>query len=227
MSDLNVLTQKVVALLKDDSSKIQPEDVQRAIQTSLTRYSAHRPDEKVVDVVGNGTHDYTLPTGWVQDFSSVISIEYPIGSVPAELLDDDDFEIYNTPTGRKLRLKNDAPPATASFRATFSVPRTDVTLPQQDEDALVILATSLCLEMLANAWVQSSDSTLGADSVNYRTKSQEAASRAAKLLKLYKEHVGLKEDDGVGPASAVSSHELNYPGGGDRLTHPRRLRRLR
>lgn len=227
MSNLNIITQKVVALLKDDSGKISPDDIQRAIQSAINGYSEHRPDEAVKDIVGNGTHDYDLPAGWVHGLSWISRIEYPIGNVPESLLDSDEYYTYLTPTGRKLRLAAEMPPATASFRVTFTVPHTDATLPQNDEDAVVMLAASACLEMLANAWVQSSDSTIGADSVNYRSKSQEAASRAAKLLKLYKAHLGLKDDDTTAPASGIAELDQNYPGGGDRLTHPRWGRRRR
>ena len=68
---------------------------------------------------------------------------------------------------------------------------------------------------------------IDADAVNYRTKSAEFAARAKRLLQLYKDHMGLKEDDTATPAAAVADHDEKYPGGFERLTHPRWTRRLR
>ena len=227
MADIDLVS-LVTSKVKDDSGKISTSDLDSQISEALTRYSCSRPNRSTVDVIGNGTHDYSLPAGWIEGFSEIRDIEYPIGQIPALLLDDDDYAIYESPTGKKLRLLGDAPHASESFRITFSVPHiAPDTVPQNDLAALACLAASLCLEMLANAWIQSSDSTIAADSVNYRSKSQEAASRAKQMMKLYKEHLGLKEEDTVPAASAISSQEVDYPGGGDRLTHPKRDRRLR
>jgi hypothetical protein len=222
-----MMIDKIKTLVQDASGKLASTDYDQMLDAALKRYSKHRPDEKVADIAGNGTHDYDLPAGWADEFSAPVRIEYPIGSMPEELLDADEYYLYKTPAGKKLRVVSIAPAATASFRVTFTIPRTDLTVPDNDVDAVAMLAASLCLEILATRYVDTSDPTIAADVVNYRSKSSEAAGRAKTYLKLYKEHLGIKEDDTVPAASAVSSHELNYPGGGDRLTHPRRLRRLR
>lgn len=228
MSTLAEIREKVIGSVKDDSGKlINPDDYNAKIQAAIKRYSRHRPGIKVADIAGNGTHDYSLPTGWNDEFSVIKGIEYPLGDVPATMLDNDEFEIYQSPTGKKIRLLNYAPAATASFRMSFTILRTDATIPDMDIDALVTLAASLCCEDLANAFMQSSDSTIGADSVNYRSKAAEAASRGKRLMQLYKEHLGIKDDDITPAASAVTDLSIGYPGGRDRLTHPRRARERR
>lgn len=219
---------RVINTVKDDSGKLaDPDDYDRNVTAAVNKYSKHRPDTKVVDIVGNGTHDYSLPSGWIDGFSAVKAIEYPIGDVPDTVLEKDEHEIYQSSVDKKLRLKYAAPTAAESFRVTFTIPRTAATIPDGDIDAFTWLAASLCCEDLANASVQTSDSTIAADSVNYRSKTQEFASRAKRLLQLYKEHLGLKDDDLTTPASAVIDLDIGYPGGRERLTHQRWTRERR
>jgi hypothetical protein len=222
MSSLSDIRGRVVGAVKDDAGKLaNPDDYDRNIHGAIARYSRHRPDLDVVDVTGNGTHDYGLPTGWVDEFSMIDSIEYPSGDVPASFLDSQDYGIYRTPTADKIRLVSNEPSATETFRLTFTIPRTATTIPANDEEALVNLAASLCCEDLANAYAQTGDSTLNADVVNYRTKSTEFAARAKRLMALYKEHLGIKEGDSTSAASAVADFDEKYPGGSERLTHAR------
>jgi len=228
MSDLSTIRTKIIGIVNDDSGKLaNPDDFDRNISAALTVFSRHKPDIKAVDVTGNGTHDYSLPTGWIDEFSIIKSIEYPVDNVPEDFLDDDDYKIYQTTTVKKVRLLTYSPPATASFRVTFTIPRLITTIPDNDIDAFAILAAALCLEELANAYTQTSDSTIAVDSVNWRTKGYEFAQRAKQMMKLYKEHMGIREDDVTPAASAVTDLEINYPGGQDRLTHPRWKRERR
>jgi hypothetical protein len=228
MSTLADIRQKVVGLVRDDAGKLaNPDDYDRNIGAALARYSRHKPALKVVDVNGNGTHDYDLPLDWVDEFSNIRSIEYPVGDVPAALLENDEHEVYQAPTAKKIRLMNESPSAAESFRVTFTILRTASTVPAGDVDAFSWLAAALCCEELANAYAQSGDSTIVADSVDYKDKSYRFASRAKRLQQLYKEHMGLKEDDSAPAASAVADLDIGYPGGGGRLTHPRRQRERR
>lgn len=222
------IRQRIIGLVKDDAARLAvPDDYDRIISAALSRYSKHKPALKVADIVGNGSHDYDLPAGWSDEFSDIRTIEYPLGNVPASSIDSDEFELYQTPTAKKIRLINDTPSAAESFRVTFTVPRTASTVPDGDADAFTWLAASLCCEELANAYAQSGDSTMAADSVDYKDKSYRFAQRAKRLMQLYKEHLGLKDDDSVPAAAAVANLDLGYPGGGDRLTHSRRQRERR
>lgn len=223
-----ILLQKVQALTKDTDGKLSDTDWQNGILGALGRYSKHRPKISLADITGDGTHLYAVPMGWVEEFSQIESIEYPIDQNPPEFLDaDDDYALYVTASAEKIRLINDAPPASESFRVKFTVPRTEATIAQNDIDAVANLAASICLGILASRYIGIGDSTFQADVVNYRTKSQEATARAKTCLAFYNDHMGIKNDGTVPAASAVVSHEINYPGGGDRLTHQRRNRRLR
>jgi len=222
------LRQRLIEEMKDESGKLtDPDDFDNAIETALKEYSKHDPAELVVDINGSGTHDQDLPAGWIGEFSLVKTIEYPLGEVPASLLDSDDHEIYQTPAGDKLRLLNESPGITETLRIKFTVLRTVPTVPSKNIEAFILLAASCCCDKLANAWLQNSDSTIAADSVDYRSKSREAASRANSLRKRYREQMGLKDGDVTSPASAVIDLDYKYPGGGSRLTHRRKGRENR
>ncbi len=230
MSDLATIRGKVSGIVRDNSGKlVNPTDYDRNINAAIARYSKHCPGIKVLDITGNGGHDYSISllTGWNDDFSTVKSIEYPIDEIPAEYLEAEGYEVFEKPTGKVLRLNADSPPVTEKFRVTVTILRTDATIPASDEDALCNLAASLCLEELANAYTQTSDSTIAADSVNHRSKGSEFASRAKALMQLYKQHMGINEDDTTPAASAVADLDLKYPGGAERLTHPRKRREQR
>ena len=164
----------------------------------------------------------------MDEFSSIESIEYPIGNNPETLLDkDDDYSIYDGTAAEQIRLINDAPPATASFRVKFTILRTESTIAANDMDAVANLAASICLGMLASRYIGTGSPTLQADAVNYQSKSSECNSRAKACLKFYNDHLGVKEDGAVPAASAIGSTSAGYPGGGDRLTHPSRARKNR
>lgn len=218
----------VVKRVRDDSGRlVNPDDYERNIVAAIRRYSLLRPDRSVVDITGNGTKTYSLPAGWAEGFSGVKSIEYPVDEIPATYLEAEDYEIYQAPSGKVIRLLKDSPEATESFRVTFTIPRISTTILENDYDAVCNLAAGFCLEDLANSYAQSSDSTISADSVDYRSKSQEFASRAKRMVQLWKDHMGIKDEDITPPASAVTDMSIGYPGGGDRLTHPKRQRKKR
>lgn len=222
------MTSNVIGIVKDTSGKlVNPDDYSRNISSAIKRYSKHRPDVAVKDIASSDGHDLDLPAGWSEGFSVVTAIEHPIGNVPVSLIDPEDYGLYQSPAGKKIRLAADSLPSNDKVRVSFTIPRSATTVPDIDVDAVCNLAAALCLEDLANVYLQTSDPTIAADVVNYRTKSSEASARAKRLMQLYKDHMGLKEDDTTPPASAIVDMASKYPGGMERLTHPRWARERR
>lgn len=221
------LLKKIQGFCGTSHDKLDEVDYQNAVSAALARYSAHAQKSAVTDIVGSGAHDYDPPAGWVDGFSEIQQIEYPIGQTPETLLDAEDWSLYQSPAGLVLRLVNIAPDATESFRVTHTVLRATADIREHDLDAFAALAASICFEMLAGAYVGVGDPTLQADVVNYRSKSGESAARAKALYKYYKSHMALPDDNDSPAAAVVGSQTINYPGGQDRLTHPRRQRNLR
>ena len=124
------------------------------------------------------------------------------------------FELSATPGGSAINTSG-----TQSGTHTLRMN----TIPAIDEDAVANLAASLCSGALASNYAQTSDSTITADSVDHKSKGQEYASRARIQEQNYLNHIGLKKGD-VAPASIVKDFDIDYPWGGDRLTHPRKNR---
>jgi hypothetical protein len=221
---------KVDQTVKDTAGRLMPAERDLWIQEAVKQYSKHRPRNVVKDITGDGSYDYSVSTHltlWVKGFSVIKSVEYPADQREPVYLEEDSFLIYEKESGLFLRFLEDIPNATQKIRVTYTALHILSgilnTIPAVDEDALCNLAASLCSQALSSIYAGTSDSTIGADSVNYRTKSQEYQSRAKEQKKLYMDHLGIKEGD-VAPASAVKDLDLDYPGGTDRLTHPRKYR---
>jgi len=202
-----------------------------AISAALNKYSSHRPLIVSEDEVGNGSFDYalTLLASWIDGFSTIKSVEYPLDDTTqaAAILQDDAWQIYHKPTGKYLRLLEDTPAATESLRITYTALHTCTdaacTVPSYDEEALQILAASIFCEQLAAYYSQTSDSTIMADSVDHKSKASEYSSRARAYRKMYFDHLGIKE--GETPAASVTRDQDKAGSwAGDKATHPRRYR---
>jgi hypothetical protein len=201
------------------------------VQRALTRYSQDRPLEVVSDVTSDGTQQLDLPTDDDAVFdplaSLLRSIEWPVGQIPPEYVDDNDFRLYRTPDGYKIMLTADSPNAADNLRVIWTAQHaTDgSTVPDCDFNALVDLSAALAAEQLATIYAQTSDPTMSADVVNYRSKSQEYQGLAKMLRKRYYNHLGVDEsatgDAEQRPALAVGQQYLEMQSGVDRLIHQR------
>lgn len=184
--------------VKDDSGRItDPDDLISAATEALNRYSKDRPLEVVVDIPGSASHDCDLPTDWVDGFSAILQVEYPVDRVPAVTVDRADYSIYTSPAGKKLRILIAAPAADEVVRQTYTLPHSEDSLPSVDLEAVANLAASVCLRQLAASFGQTSDPLIQADSVNYRSKSDEFRRLADSFEALYKSHLGIKANDTV------------------------------
>lgn len=212
-----MLIDLVKGKVKDDSLRLtDTDDYQPAIDGALERYSRHKPKVLVVDVTADLEPGLPLPAAWVEEFSTLKQVEYPVGQQPPSLLDGADWYLYRAPQGWRLYLVGEQPAFGNTVRLTFTTLRNAGDIPAGDLDAVTYLAAAACLETLASLFVQTSDPTIQADVVNYRTKSGEAAARAKRLRQLYNEHIGVDAEGGVAAAGAVASP--NRPASG-RLTH--------
>lgn len=200
-------------------------------QAILQRYSKDRPREVVDDINGTGASLLPLPGGggdgdsdvWEEGYSVVRSIEFPTAQIPPSLVLDEDWQMYRTPAGMKIMMIADTPAVSDTVRITWTARHLadGSTVPDPDFEAVCDYAAGLCYEALAGIYAQTGDSTIGADSVNYRTKSQEYLGLAKAAKKRYFDHVGVDDSKGVevGPAIATGSMHENLIGGFDRMTH--------
>lgn len=190
--------------IKDDSGKLtDPDDLINAATQALNRYSKARTLEVVVDIAGNGTHDVDLPIDWIDGFSSILQVEYPVDQVPAEIIDRRDYHIYTSPLGKKLRIITKTPTAAQSVRQTYTILHSEDSVPASDIEAVANLAASFCLLQLAAAYGNATDSTIQADSVQRQSKIDEYRRLAKEFEGQFNHALGLNNDDVTSPAMTV------------------------
>ena len=202
-----------------------------AINMAIKEHSRHRPREVVEDIAGNGGFDY--PTSslecWTDGFSIIKQVEYPVNDdekIP-DILQDDEWMLYEKPAGNFLRFLEDEPAADENFRVTYTslhiCTDSGCTVAAFDEEAVQALVAAFFCDMLATYYAQSQDSTISADSVEHRSKSREYAARAKSYRKIYFDHLGIK--DGQTPAASVTrDQDKNASWASDRLTHKKKYR---
>ena len=81
---------------------------------------------------------------------------------------------------------------------------TETTVPDNDLDAVANLAAANCLRRLAAVYGQTSDPTIMADSVNYRSKTDEFRRLADAFEQQYNDHLGIGKDAPVSAACAIA-----------------------
>ncbi|HMX15547.1 MAG TPA: hypothetical protein PKD29_01775 [Rhodocyclaceae bacterium] len=192
----------VDAFVRDEALRLALDDKLAAIGLAVARYSQDRPRHLVEDVVSADGVSLPLPGGWTAD-SDLVGAEYPIGeSPPAAMV----CTLYTAPSGAVFRL-GDSIGAGATVRLTYTVLHTvsDVedTVRLSHREPLAAYAAAFLLENLSAAAINDGDPTIGADSTDRRTKSQEYASRARACRKIYDEAVGRSPEGGPAASGVV------------------------
>jgi hypothetical protein len=197
-----------------------------AIDMAARTYSKHRPRVVVEDETGAGTFDYAITAlaAWSDGFSVIKQIEFPVDDTDetADVLDDDEWQVYSKPAGDYIRFLEDTPAATESFRVTYTAPHsiTDAasTVKAADNEAVQALAAAIFCEMLATYFAQNQDSTISADSVDHKSKAAEYTARARVYRKMYFDHMGIKEGERIA-ASITTDLDPQRSWGTDGVTH--------
>ena len=197
-------------------------DIDSAITSALETYNKDNPLIKVKSYTGDGGYDYNLPSDWVDGFSGIVGdVEYPGGNQDPYFIAFEEWVIYQTESEKKFRFLNRSPSASETFILKYKAPHTlddsVSTIYSDDEEALSYLAASLCLMAIANRMAQSKDSTIGADVVAYRAKSDVFASRAKEHLKKYTDHFFATEP--MKAAIMIKEFDTGFLWGGSHLTH--------
>lgn len=222
------LIPEVKVLVKDGAQKLAAADYPSFLQRAVDAYSAHRPRVMVKDYNGDGsTYKLTLPSDWEQDFSTIQSVEYPQGDRIPTFLDADEYDVRNDTEAVKVIWLFDLTPASGKkTRVTYTIRHTlsDVTstIPGADESIVTRLAASYACEALAAIYAQTSDPLLSADTVNYRSKSQEYRDLAKQYRKGYDDRMGAAES--LQAAGGYVEWDTLDQTGFDRIYHPRRRR---
>jgi len=189
MSDVSTFRTIVNSLLKGDEV-LDNDDKDRNIQRAVEEYQRRRPLRKTVQLTGDGTRFFSVPSDWKEGFSFVPKefVEYPLGEQPSTYIDENYVRLKNTPSGIQFEFTEGTYPANGdNFYFTYytihTVGASSSTVYAQDERAVATLAASYCCESLAAYYGKTMDSTIAADAVAYRDK----AARYLELSEDYKE----------------------------------------
>jgi len=121
------------------------------------------------------------------------------------------------PMPAKLRFLK-ASPNSGTIRLTYTIPyvlnEQSSTLPDSAFMAVIYKASQLGCESLAAQYAKTSDPTIAADVVNYRTKSQEFSSLAERFRERYEAEVGRNRADGT-----IGEWDMPLVTGGPQLFH--------
>jgi hypothetical protein len=244
----------ITPVIRDEQQWLEVEEIDRFIeQTLLQRYSKDNPLVNVSDIPGNGTAFLPLPVAFPgqaavagppavaaippaygtfdPQFSFITQIEWPVGLIPMETIRQEDWNIYRSPTGYQLQVLSFVPMVGDIIRVTWTCQHAPdgSTIYQGDFYAICDFAASLCLQSMASRAAQFGDSTIGADTVNYRAKSAEYLTLAKEMRRKYFNHFGVNEGDKGeaqdSPAISTGSlHNIMGSAGVDRLVHSRYTR---
>ncbi|GAK43605.1 conserved protein [Tepidicaulis marinus] len=191
-------------LIRDYSGEIADADRDQALSLAVTRYSTDRPRTHIEAVLAGGTTALDLPQAWEENFSTLRALGIPgQGEIAGK--------VEQTITGTIIRTADTIRSGTnvhVSFTVQHVLDENDDTIPPADREAVASWAAALLLEQLASYYAGAKQSTIDADSVDWQSKSRDFAGRAARLRKLYQDHLGIDPKRNV-PAAAVV--DLNRP----------------
>jgi len=207
-------------LVRDDASRISPDQRDRAIGLAVVQYSKDRPRRAVEDIAGDGGRRLALPAGAIR----AEAVEYPVTDGTPVFLATTAWGHYNAPNGPQLVFTRTIP-AGAPLRLHLLRPHalTDAedTIPLTDREALASYAAAVLFDQIAATTSGDGNPTIPADAVNHASKPESFAKRAERLRQRYYDLLGI-DVKRTQPASAMAVQPLAASDGGHRLTHYRR-----
>ena len=232
-------TSRIETALQDTAEKLQPDDKDRLLSQAVLIYSKDRPRDIIHEITGDGTsYDFAMPGSWVDGFSNIIAkVEYPADDYqnPA-YIEDDEWTFFrklvSSVTTKYIRFTTFIPSSGKKARFLYTVPHTlndtTNTVTDNDIEAVIALAASLCFWALAAKFAQTTDPSIDADVIDYQRKSDLYATMAKEKLSIYNSLMGIGAE-AKGSAAATAGGEgkdldVIFPWGEDHLTHPMRQR---
>ncbi len=217
----------VTRILQDKDTKISSADYSLFIQNEATQqYSKHRAFKRTADLTASSAYDYELSvsnfTGWSDGFSVITRVEYPAGNQIPSIIPKNEWKVYENASTKYLRFLT-ITPSSDTIRCNYitphSVPDSGAsTIYAADEGAFCNLAVAYIAGGIARWYGQAKDSTISADAIDYRDKSDIWESRSKNALQKYISFMFPKE---IYPGVGVKEFDTIYGSlGYSRLTHP-------
>jgi len=217
---MDFLTEAKKLLKENVQFLTEPDDYKLALSVALDRYSKDKPYVKVQSYDGDGsTSVFDLPSDFLDLFSVILKIVYPVDDEIEYLLDPEDWTIRRTPTGLKLYLS--FTPAsgeqmwveyTTKHEYTYTVDLDDTkhlyanSVYSGDETAVLHLMVAELYGMIASHFAQTKDDNLGTEVIQMESKVEKYLKLQEKYENLYLSHMG-KKDKPRKAASGVRSFD--------------------
>lgn len=216
-STANVLA-SVKAVLRDttataDARLLTDAEITENITKGTYRYSHDRPLEKVVTLTANGTIYTDLPAEFTDGFSSILRLESPLDHIPPQWVDARDYIIQHgdsNTAAHKIRWTRVAPTSGDSIRLYYTTHRAyaananQTTVLDHDHFPVVDLIVSICAGDIGNKYARAHEPILGADTVDYGSKSKEWADIAAMYMERYRAGIGVSENEKPAASSFIN-----------------------
>jgi hypothetical protein len=217
--------------LRDTADKVTAAQRHAAIAEAVKDYSRWRPRVALSTITGDGSaYTFALPVGFEDGWSTIRAVEYPVTEQAPVYLEAGAYMLYRQVAGTLvLRLSElvltAGEQAYLSYTARHTVNTTTDTIAEGDREIVAGKAAAICLRELAAYYAQTSEPTLGADAVNYRSKSQEYLALAAALETAYELALGIAKESETQAASAIGDLDVEFQEiGGPRFFHGNRWR---
>ncbi len=172
----------------EEEQLLSTRDYVRAVDAARRRYQRDWPQRKLNNAAGEvmtTAWEYALPADWVDGFSQILELEYPVDATLQARPFLDPSAYYVDPLRLKWSFRDTAPTAGEYTRFTYTtehvLSHTADTLPSHHFDAIATWAAGEALEYLANEATRTDARTVGAEIANFRTKQQERRAQAATM----------------------------------------------
>lgn len=169
-------------LVRDDSGRLTAEEIERAVKAAVLRLSDKLPRQVVTEQTDvSGKRLAFAGTSWQRGVSALKGVEYPVGDTPPTFIDAADVQVLEKTDGTQEIGVADALPAASTVRFHYSAPHLVTaqqdTVPEAQRLGVSLLAASLLCGQLASLYANQTDSTIAADAVDHKTKSELWAAR--------------------------------------------------
>lgn len=229
---IDTYQQGVSDLVRDKDQVVDALAIDAAIASAVERYSGLRARRAVEDLTVPAGSELPLPTGWIEGFSEVLAVEYPVDASPISELEIGLVRLRLRPAGYTIEV-----PATfvggetvrLTYKSQHVLDLTSDTIPAHHRFAVQCLAASIVCGQLSAYYATEGAPTIGADAADHQGKTERYRNRARDLLAEFNKTLGVTDartgggaDSQVPPAGAVTSVEIGNNDGSGRLFHGRR-----
>lgn len=229
--DFDIVVQSII---QDGAQKLTVNSRFDAIRDAVAEHAHLIPFTRRRSIFGTGSAILATPTGWVDEFSAVQRIEYPLGTNPPTYLQSSDWTLISSPTASttyQIQFLSLSLATAQRVNLEWTIPHTidesTSTIPEAQFRPVAWLASSYALLQLSAFYNQSGDSTISIDSQDAGSKGRDYLALARELRSRYRLWFGLGvegEKSDVQAAGIFVDLDRKTSYRGDWFMHPNRWR---